>query len=130
VTQVSVFEANGTLARRFPATGAPRILSRWAAVTPLPKGRFVVAWTEENVDNPAAGTNIGARVCSAQGVLGKAIAVNTVTGGNRFSLSVSATTGPSGDLAFFAWNDDVRTTPNQSGHAVKGRLLDVPANGF
>jgi hypothetical protein len=130
VTQASVFEANGTLARRFPATGAPRILSRWAAVAPLSGGRFLVAWTEENVDNPAAGTNVGARVCSSQGALGKAIQVNTVTGGNRFSLSVSATAGLAGDLAFFAWNDDVGTSPAQPGHAVKGRLLDIPANGF
>jgi hypothetical protein len=130
VTQASVFDANGTFVRRFPATGAARILSRWASVAPLSGGRFIVAWTEENVDNPAAGTNIGARVCSAQGALGKAIQVNTVTGGSRFSLSVATTANPSGELAFFAWNDDSKTSADQSGHAVKGRLMDVPANGF
>jgi len=94
VTQASVFDANGTFVRRFPATSAPRILSRWAAVAPLPGGRFIVAWTEENVDNPAAGTNVGARVCSNQAALGKAIQVNTVTGGNRLSLSVTTTARP------------------------------------
>jgi hypothetical protein len=130
VTQASVFEANGTFVRRFAATSAPRILSRWPNVAPLPGGRFVVAWTEENVDNPAAGTNIGARVCSAQGPLGKAIQVNTVTGGNRFSLAATTTTGPTGDVAFLAWNDDSKTSADQSDHAVKGRLLNIPANGF
>ena len=71
----------------------------------LSGGRFVVAWTEENVDNPAAGTNIGARVCSSQGALGKAAQVNTVTGGNRFSLSVSTTAGLSGDLKVMPMQD-------------------------
>ena len=96
----------------------------------LSGGRFVVAWTEENVDNPAAGTNVGARLCSAQGALGKPIQVNTVTGGSRFSLSVATTTNPSGELAFFAWNDDTKTSGDQFGHAVKGRILDAPTNGF
>ena len=130
VTQASVFEANGTFVRRFPATGAPRILSRWAAAAPLSGGRFIVGWTEENVDNPAAGTNIGARICSTQGALGKAIPINTVTGGSRFSLSVSTTVSPTAELAFFAWNDDTKTSADQSGHAVKGRILEVPTNGF
>lgn len=130
VTQASVFNANGTFARRFAATSAPRILSRWPNVAPLSGGRFLVAWTEENVDNPAAGTNIGARVCSAQGALGKAIQVNTVTGGNRFSLSATTMAAPAGEMAFLAWNDDSMKSADQSGHAVKGRLLDIPANGF
>ncbi|TMI98933.1 MAG: hypothetical protein E6G97_24415 [Alphaproteobacteria bacterium] len=130
VTQASVFEASGAFARRFPGTSATRILSSWPAIAPLSGGRFLVAWTEVNVDTPAAGTNVGARILSAQGPLGQAIRVNTQTGGNRFSLSAATTSGPDGDTAFFVWNDDTKTSADQSGQAVKGRMLTIPAKGF
>ena len=130
VTQASIFEAGGSFARRFPGTSAPRIVSSWPAIAPLSGGRFLVAWTEVNVDKPAAGTNVGARIVSAQGPLGQAIRVNTQTGGNRFSLSAATTSGPEGDTAFFVWNDDTKTSADQSGQAVKGRVLAMPAKGF
>ena len=128
VTQASVFEANGVFTRRSSATGAPRILSRWPTVAPLSGGRFLVAWTESNVDNPAAGTNVGARIFSTQGPFGQAIQVNTLTGGERFSLSASTTSGPSGETAFFAWSDD--TSAGSPVRSIKGRMLDIPAGGF
>ena len=130
VTQANVFEANGAFARRFPATSAPRILSAWPTIAPLSGGRFLVAWTEVNVDNPVAGTNVGARILSSQGALGQAIRVNTRTGGNRFSLSAATASGPSGDTAFLAWDDDTRQDADQSGNAIGGRFLDIPAGGF
>jgi hypothetical protein len=127
VTQANVFEANGTLARRFPTTPAPRILSSWPMLAPLPGGRFLVAWTEVNVDNAAAGTNVAARICSSQGPLGQVIQVNTLTGGQRFSLSAATTSSPTGDTAFLAWDDDTQAAAR---HAIKGRMRPIPAGGF
>jgi len=130
VTQASIFEAGGAFARRFPGTSATRIVSSWPAIAPLSGGRFLMAWTEVNVDKPTAGTNVGARIVSTQGPLGQAITVNTQTGGNRFSLSAATTSGPEVDTAFFVWNDDTKTSADQSGQAVKGRVLAIPAKGF
>jgi hypothetical protein len=128
VAQASVFEMNGALATRSAATSALRILSRWPTVAPLSGGRFLVAWTESNVDAPAAGTTVGARIFSSQGPIGQAIQINTLTGGERFSLSAATTFGPSGETAFFAWSDD--TSAGSLTRSIKGRILDVPASGF
>jgi hypothetical protein len=130
VTQASVFEASGAFARRFSGTSATRIVSSWPTIAPLSGGRFLVAWTETNVDKPAAGTNVGARLLSAQGPLGKAITINTQSGGNRFSLSAATTSGPTEETAFLVWNDDTKKSADQSGQAVKGRMLAIPAKGF
>jgi hypothetical protein len=130
VTQVSVFEASGAFVRRFSGTSAPRIVSSWPTIAPLPGGRLLVAWTEMNVDNPGAGTNVGARILSTQGPLGRAITVNTLSGGSRFSLSGATTSGPEGETAFLVWNDDTQTSADQSGRAVKGRVLVIPPAGF
>src|ERR1051325_6763334 len=126
VTQANIFEANGSFARRFAATSAPRIQSSWPMLAPLSGGRFLVAWTEVNVDNAAAGTNVASRIFSSQGPLGQAIRINTVTGGQRFSLSAAITSGPDGDTAFLAWNDDKAGAT----HTIKGRMLPIPAGGF
>jgi hypothetical protein len=83
-----------------------------------------------NVDNPGAGTNVGARILSTQGPLGRAITVNTLSGGSRFSLSGATTSGPEGETAFLVWNDDTQTSADQSGRAVKGRVLVIPPAGF
>lgn len=132
VAQASVFEPNGVFSGiRFSATSASRIRSSWPALVPLAGGRFLLAWTQVNVDNAAAGTNVAARVFSpGQGPLGQAIQVNTLTGGQRFSLCAAATSGPADEIAFVAWADDSNTSPDQSGRAVKGRPLPVPAAGF
>jgi hypothetical protein len=131
VAQVSVFEASGAFANvRFAATSANRILSNWPALVPLPGGRFLLAWTEVNVDNPATGTNVAARIFSAQGPIGGVIQVNTSTGGPRFGLSATATSGPDGETAFLAWADESNAGPDTSGRAVKGRALTIPAGGF
>jgi hypothetical protein len=132
VAQASVFEANGAFANiRFAATSAGRIQSSWPTLVPLPGGRFLLAWTQVNVDNPAAGTNVMARIFSpGQGPIGQAIQVNTLTGGQRFSLSAAATSGPAGETAFLAWVDDSNAGPDKSGRAIEGRPLTVPAAGF
>ena len=131
VAQLNVFEANGAFSNvSFAATSSSRIQSSWPTLAPLPGGRFLLAWTELNVDNPAAGTNVVARIFSAQGGIGQAIQVNTLTGGQRFSLSAAATSGPGGETAFFAWADDSNAGPDKSGHAIEGRPLTVPAAGF
>lgn len=132
VAQASVFEPNGVFSGiRFSATSAGRIRSSWPALVPLTGGRFLLAWTQVNVDNAAAGTNVAARVFSpGQGPLGQVVQVNTLMGGDRFSLCAAATPGPAGETAFVAWADDSKTSPDQSGRAVKGRPLPVPAAGF
>jgi hypothetical protein len=131
VAQVSVFEANGASANiRFAATSAGRIRSSWPTLVPLPGGRFLLAWTQVNVDNTAAGTNVAARIFSAQGPIGQPIQVNTLTGGQRFSLGAAATSGPAGETAFLAWADDSKAGPDKSGHAIEGRPLTIPAAGF
>jgi hypothetical protein len=131
VAQVSVFEANGAFSNiRFAATSSGRIQSSWPTLAPLPGGRFLLAWTEVNVDNAAAGTNVVARIFSAQGAVGQPIQVNTLTGGQRFSLSAAATSGPAGETAFLAWADDSNAGPDKSGRAIEGRPLPIPAAGF
>src|SRR6266498_4328813 len=84
---------------------------------------FSLRGREVNVDNVAAGTNVAARIFSSQGTLGQVIQVNTLTGGQRFSLSAATTSSPVGDTAFLAWADDSKAGADQSGHAIKGRLL-------
>jgi len=132
VAQASVFVANGTFANlRFAATGSARIQSASPTLVPLPGDRFLLAWTEVNVDNPAAGTNVAARIFSAsQGPVGQPIQVNTLTGGQRFSLSASATAAPTGEVAFLAWADDSNTGADKAGRAIEGRVLTIPAGGF
>jgi len=131
VAQVSLFEANGTFSNlRFPATSAPRILSSWPTLAPLSGGRFLLAWTAVNVDNAAAGINVEARIFSSQGPLGKVIQVNTLTGGQRFSVSAAIASGPAGDIAFPVWVDDSKAGPDKSGRAIEGRALPIPAAGF
>jgi hypothetical protein len=131
VAQASVFEANGAFSNiHFAATGSGRIQSSSPTLVPLPGGRFLLAWTELNVDNAAAGTNVAARVFSGSGGIGQVIQVNTLTGGQRFSLSAAATSGPAGDTAFLAWADDSSAGSDKSGRAIEGRVLTIPAAGF
>jgi hypothetical protein len=131
VAQASVFEANGAFSNiRFAATSSSRIQSSSPTLVPLPGGRFLLAWTELNVDNAAAGTNVAARIFSGLGPIGQPIQVNTLTGGQRFSLSAAATSGPAGETAFLAWADDSNAGPDKSGRAIEGRPLPIPAAGF
>ena len=131
VAQASVFEANGAFSNiHFAATSSGRIQSSSPTLVPLPGGRFLLAWTELNVDNAAAGTNVVARIFSSQGAIGQAIQVNTLTGGQRFSLSAAATSGPGPETAFLAWADDGNAGPDKTGRAIEGRPLAIPAAGF
>jgi hypothetical protein len=131
VAQATVYEGNGAFANiRFAATSSSRIRSSWPTLVPLPGGRFLLAWTQVNVDNAATGTNVAARIFGSQGGIGQAIQVNTLTGGQRFSLSAAATSGPAGETAFLAWADDSNAGPDKSGRAIEGRVLSIPAGGF
>lgn len=132
VAQASVFEANGTFANlRFAATGSNRIQSSWPTLAPLPGGRFMLAWTEFNVDNAATGTNVAARIFSAgKGGIGQPAQINTATGGQRFSLSAAAISALGEETAFLTWADDSNGGADGSGRAVKGRATTIPAQGF
>jgi hypothetical protein len=132
IAQASVFEASGAFSNiRFPATAAPRIQSSWPTLAPLPGARFLLAWTELNVDNVAAGINVKGRIFSAaQGPIGQVTQFNTSTGSQRFSLSGATTSGPEGEIAFAAWTDDSQSGDDPSGRAVRGRPLAMPAGGF
>jgi len=130
VAQASLFEANGAFSNlRFSATSG-RILSSWPTLAPLSGARFLLGWTETNVDNVAAGTNVKARMFSSKGPLGQAIQVNTLRGGSRFNLSAATTSGPDGDIAFPVWVDDSKAGPDKSGRAIEGRPMPIPAGGF
>jgi hypothetical protein len=131
IAQLSLFEPTGASSNiRFPATTAQRIKSSWPTLAPLTGGRFLLAWTQVNAANTAAGTNVMARIFSSQGPLGKVVQVNTLKGGQRFSLSAATTSGPAGDTAFLAWTDDSKAGADKSGRAVEGRVLPVPSAGF
>lgn len=131
VAQANIFEANGTFSGiRFPATGPQRIISAWPTLAPLPGGRFLLAWTQVNVDAVAAGINVAAGIFSAQGSIGRAIQINTSTGSQRFSLSGATMSGPDGETTFAAWGDDSQTGGDTSGRAIRGRMLPIPSGGF
>jgi hypothetical protein len=132
VAQASVFEANGAFANlRFPATGNNRIQSSWPTLVPLPGERFLLAWTQLNVDNAAAGTNVAARIFSARkGAIGQPIQVNTRTGGQRFSLSAASTSALGVETAFLTWADDSKAGPDKSGRAIEGWALTITAAGL
>jgi len=116
----------------FRANTVPgRILSSWPTLVPLSGGRFLLAWTQVNVDNPAAGTNIAARIFSpGAGPIGQPVQADTLTRGQRFSLSAAVTAGPGGEIAFLTWTDDSSAGPDKSGRAIEGRALPIHATGF
>jgi hypothetical protein len=130
VAQVNVFEANGAFANIHFAATAGRIQSAWPTLVPLSGGRFLLAWTQVNVDNAAAGINVAARIFSSLGPIGQPVQVNTLTGGQRFSLSAAATSGPAGETAFLVWGDDSKAGADKTGRAIEGRALPIPAAGF
>jgi hypothetical protein len=131
VTELDVFEADGTPSNiHFLSTSEQRIQATWPAISPLPGARFLVAWVQFNVDNVPPTRNVKARVFSAQGPLGQVTQVNTSTGGERFSLSAIAISGPGAETLFAAWNDDRHVDGDTTGQAVRGRPLSVPAGGF
>ena len=130
IAQSSFFEASGAFAKvKLAATTGTRIQSSWPTLAPLSGGRFLLAWTQTGTGS-TAGTNVMARMFSAQGAIGKAVRVNTLTGGQRFSLAAAATAGPAGDTAFFAWVDDSAKGADKTGRGIEGRVLPIPAAGF
>jgi hypothetical protein len=130
IAQSSVFEPSGVFAKiKLAATTGTRIQSSWPTLVPLSGGRFLLAWTQ-TATGSTAGTNVMARLFSAKGAIGKAVRVNTLAGGNRFSLAAAATAGPAGETAFFVWNDDSAKGADKAGRAIEGRVLQIPAAGF
>ncbi len=129
IPKVIVFNANGTPSAPVSATSGQLIQSSWPTLAPLPGGRFLLAWTQTS-GSPTLGTRVQARIFSGNGPLGQVIQVNTLSGGNRFSLAAATTSGPAGDTAFLTWADDSKAAPDTSGRAIKGRVLPIPAAGF
>jgi len=131
VVEADVFEADGFLANiHFLSTNEQRIHATWPVLAPLSGARFLMGWVHFNVDNVPATTNVKAGVFSAQGPVGQITQFNTSTGSNRFSLSAATLSGPQGETAFAAWNDDSQSGGDTAGQAVRGRPLSVPAAGF
>jgi hypothetical protein len=129
--QAAVFEANGTDTNlRFVATNAQRIQSSSLAIAPVPGGRFLLAWSQISTDNAAAGSSVEARLFSSAAALGSVARINTLTGGNRFSVAAASTSGPDGDTAFIVWVDDSKTGADPEGRAIQGRVLTIPPGGF
>jgi hypothetical protein len=129
--QAALFEANGTDANlHFVATTAQQIESSSLAIAPASGGRFLLAWSQISTDNPTAGSSVEARVFSSAGALGNVARVNTLTGGNRFSVAAATTSGPEGDTAFIAWAEDTKQSADRDGRAIQGRVLPIPAGGF
>jgi len=127
--QAALFEANGaSTTLRFVGTNAQRIQSSSLAIAPVSGGRFLLAWSQTNTDNAAAGSNVKARLFSSAGALGNVAQVNTRTGGNRFSVAAATTSGPDGDTGFLVWVDD--SGADQSGRGIQGRVMPVVAAGF
>jgi hypothetical protein len=133
VAQASVFEAGGAFSgTRFPATNG-RIQTEWPTVVPLSGGRFVMAWTQVNIDAVAAGSHVMARLFSQTGgAIGNPVQVDTSIGRReRFSLRAAATAGPDGETFFAAWADNGQGGGDTSVRAVRGRPLPIPpAGGF
>ena len=133
VAQASVFEASGAFSgTSFPAT-AGRIQTEWPTVAPLSGGRFVMAWTQVNIDAVEAGSHVMARLFSQTGgAIGNAVQVDTSTGRReRFSLRAATTAGPDGETLFATWADIGQgVVDDPSVRAVRGRPLPIPAGGF
>jgi hypothetical protein len=129
--QASVFEPNGVFSGiRISASAEQRILSSWPTLVPLPGGRCVLVWTQSNTDAPAAGSNVKAKVFSAaQSSVGRALQVNTSTGGERFRLSAATTRGPDGEHVFFAWSDQGQAGDGTLARRVRGRPLPILSSG-
>ncbi len=130
IVQANLFEANGTFVSRFPATSGQRIQSSWPTLAPLSGGRFLLAWTQTNTANTAAGTNVHARIFTAKGPLGQVVQVNTLKGGQRFSLAAAITSTSGVDRVLLVWADDSKAGSDKSGRAIEGRVLPIPAAGF
>lgn len=129
IAKATIFDANGTQGSQFSATSGPLIQSSWPTLAPLPGGRFLLAWTQSRISN-TIGTNVHAQLFSGNGAVGQVTQVNTLRGGQRFSLAAATTSGPEGDTAFPIWADDGDQGPDTSGRAVQGRVLTVPVAGF
>jgi hypothetical protein len=131
VVEADVFEADGALANiHLLSTNEQRIHATWPVLAPLSGARFLMGWVQFNVDNVPATTNVKAGIFSTQGPVGQITQFNTSTGNNRFSLSAATLSGPQGETAFAAWNDDSQSGGDAAGQAVRGRPLSVPAAGF
>jgi hypothetical protein len=125
--QASLFRANGGFAgTTVAATTADPIRSAWPMVAPLPGGRFLLAWTQLNLNATPAVTNVMARVFASGGApSGQAVQINTTSGGERFSLSAAAIAEES-ENAFFAWGEQTESGGAILPRSVRGRAMPIP----
>jgi hypothetical protein len=123
----TVLEENGAEASSMQV-GSPRGINRSSpAVTPLPNGRFMIAWVEKSADTFSTIPNVMAKVFSdTQGTLGDAMQVSAAATGDRFQVCAASNfDGGPVDSAFVAWADDSHTDGDTSDFAVRGRALTV-----
>ena len=126
VPEASVFEASGASAGlRFSATTG-RIQTSWPAIVPLSGGRFVLAWTELNVDAPAAGTNVMATAVLGPRLRSAKPSGSTPRPGTSGSASASRPrSGPDGETLFA---DLERRQPGRRRHVGARRARTAAAD--
>jgi hypothetical protein len=130
IVEVNVFEPSGAASGSATAvTSEQAIMSSWPTLAPLPGGRFLVAWTQGPA---AAGDNqpdVKARVFSdTQGALGQVGALNTLSGGVRFSLCAAIAVGAGeGGTLFAAWGSQA---DDGTARGLFGTSVPIPAAGF
>ena len=130
VVSVNVFQPTGVASGgAIEVTNEQGILSDWPTLTPLPGGRFLVAWTQGGTAPATALPNVKARIFSdTQGALGQISQLNSTTTGIRFSLCAGTVAGTGGGgTVYVAW------TSRDSGSAdsaVFGNAFPMPNAGF
>lgn len=130
IAQVNVFEASGAASgSATPVTSEQAIMSSWPTLAPLPGGRFLVAWTQGPAAAGDSQPDVKARVFSdTQGALGQISALNTMTGGIRFSVCAATALGTgSGGAVSVAWANEPVDAPNVT---VFAAAFPDPGAGF
>ncbi|MFF3661162.1 hypothetical protein [Streptomyces olivochromogenes] len=107
--------------------GHPRDFNRSSpALTPLPGGRFLLAWVEKSATTFDTVPTVMAKMCSDTELsLSDKVQVSTATNGNRFQVCAASAFGDEAESVFIAWVDDDGT----SDLAVRGRAFTVTSSG-
>jgi hypothetical protein len=130
VVAVNVFEPTGAaVGGATEVTNEQAILSDWPTLTPLPGGRFLVAWTQGGTAPATALPNVKARIFSdTQGALGQVSQLNSTTTGLRFSVCAATVAGTGGGgTVYVAWGS---RDSGSADNSVFGTAFPIPAAGF
>ncbi|QKW07603.1 hypothetical protein HUT18_15680 [Streptomyces sp. NA04227] len=126
--EASIYEPTGDGDEITSVTaGQPRDFNRSSpALTPLPGGRFLLAWVEKSATTFDTYPIVMAKMCSdSQLSLTDKVRVSTRSGGNRFQLGAAAAFGAGSESVFMTWADDDGTQDL----AVRGRAYNVAVSG-